>query len=81
MLFSVTCLPPFFNLNENISTVASIITTMSALYMTKTQNLLHFSFTCHPIHPVIHKDPLQALRFRAAYDTLMVAWVVSGIVS
>ena len=27
------------------------------MYMTKTQNLLHFSFKCHPIHPGINKDP------------------------
>ena len=41
----------------NIGTVATIIATMSAQYMTKTQNLLQFSLKCHPIHPGIHKDP------------------------
>ena len=54
---------------------------MSAQYMTKTQNLLQFSFKCRPIHPGIHKGPLQALRLRAAYDTLLAARVVAGIVS
>ena len=43
----------------------------------KTQNLLLFSLKCHPIYPVFHK----VLRLRAAYDTLMAAMVVAGIVS
>ena len=47
----------------------------------KTQNLLLFSLKCHPIYPGIHKEPSIGLRPRAAYDTLMVAMVVAGIVS
>ena len=46
----------------------------SMLYL---QNLLSFLLKCHPIHPEIHK----ALRLRAAYDILMAAMVVAGIVS
>ena len=49
---------------------------MSAQHMLKTHNLLKFSLKCHPIH----KDP-SILRLRAAYDTLMAARVVAGIVS
>ena len=45
--------------------------------MTKTQNLPQFSLNCHPIHLGIHKDPSKAL----AYDILMAARVVAGIVS
>ena len=52
---------------------------MSAQY-DKTQNLLQFSLKCHPIYSGIHKDPSMALRLRAAYDTLMAALVVAGIV-
>ena len=52
------------------------IATMSAEYMTKTQNLLQFSLKCHPIYTGIHKDP----SIGAAYDTLMAAMVVAGIV-
>ena len=47
----------------------------------KTQNLLLFSLKCHSIYPGIHKDPSIGLRLRAAYDTLMAAMVVAGIVS
>ena len=49
----------------------------------KTQNLLLFSLKCHPIYPGIHKDPsiYSLLRLRAAYNTLMAAMVVAGIVS
>ena len=49
----------------------------------KTQNLLLFSLKCRSIYPGIDKDPSirQALRLRAAYDTLMAAMVVAGIVS
>ena len=62
----------------NIGIVASIIATLSAQYMTKTQNLLQFSLKCQPIHPGIHKD----LSIGApAYDTLMAARIVAGIVS
>ena len=36
---------------------------------------------CHPIHPGIHNNPAIGLGLRAAYDTLMAAMVVAGIVS
>ena len=45
--------------------------------MTKTQNLPQFSLNCRLIHLGIHKDPSKAL----AYDILMAAGVVAGIVS
>ena len=54
---------------------------MSAQYMMNTQYLLQFSLKCHQIHHEIHKDPSIGLRLRDAYDTLMVAPVVAGIVS
>ena len=50
----------------------------SMLYL---QNLLLFSLKCHTIYPGIHKDPSIWLRLRAAYDTLMAAVVIAGIVS
>ena len=50
----------------------------SMLYL---QNLLSFPLKCHPIHPEIHNNPSMALRLRPAYDTLMAAMVVAGIVS
>ena len=53
---------------------------MSAQYMTNTQNLPQFFLKYPPIRPGIHKDP-SAFRLRAAYDTLMAAGVVAGIVS
>ena len=43
--------------------------------------LTKFSLKCHQIHPEIHKGPSMALRLRVAYDTLMAAMVVAGIVS
>ena len=64
---------------RNIGIVAQLhlgIVTMSAQCNTK---LTKFSLKCHPIHPGIHKDP--ELRLRVAYDTLMAAMVVAGIVS
>ena len=53
---------------------------MSAQCMTKTQNDLQFSLKCHPLHPVIHKDPSIGAH-RATYNTLTAGWVVGGIVS
>ena len=50
----------------------------SMLYL---QNLLSFPLKCHPIHPEIHNDPSIGAQLRAAYDTLMAAMVVAGIVS
>ena len=47
----------------------------------KIPNLLLFSLKCHSIYPGIHKDPSIGVRLRAAYDTLMAAMVVAGIVS
>ena len=49
----------------------------SMLYL---QNL-KFSLKCHSIHPGIHKDPSIGARLRVAYDTLIAAMVVVGIVS
>ena len=66
---------------RNIGFVAQLhlgIATMSAQCNTK---LTKFSLKCHPIHPGIAKDPSIELRLRAAYDTLMAAMVVAGIVS
>ena len=67
---------------RNIGIVAQLhlgIATMSAQRNTK---LTKFSLKYHTIHPGIHKDPsIEALRLRAAYDTLMAAMVVPGIVS
>ena len=67
----------------NKVTVASIITwhtdpTMSAQYMTKTQNLHQFSLKCRPIHPGIHKDPSIAHSDLGlpTYDLLMDAGVI-----
>ena len=47
----------------------------------KTQNLLLFSLKSHSIYPGIHKDPSIGAQYRAAYDTLIAAMVVAGIVS
>ena len=63
---------------RNIGIVAQLhlgIATMSAQCNIK---LTTFSLKCHPIHPGIHKDPSI---LRVAYDTLMAAMVVAGIVS
>ena len=68
----------------NIGTVASIITWHCHNDCTihdKGKKLLLFSLKCHPFHPGIHKDPSIGVRFRAAYDILMAARVVAGIVS
>ena len=46
----------------------------------KTQNLLLFFLKCRPIYPGIHKDPSIGAQTWAAYDTLMAAMVVAGIV-
>ena len=46
----------------------------------KTQNLLLFSLKCHPIYRGILKDR-SLYRLRGAYDILMAAKVVAGIVS
>ena len=66
---------------RNIGIVAQLhlgIATMSAQCNTK---LTKFSLKCHPIHPGIHKDPSIGAQTWAAYDTLMAAMVVAGIVS
>ena len=47
----------------------------------KTQNLLLLSLKCHSIYPGIHKDPSIGTHTWAAYDTLIAAMVVAGIVS
>ena len=52
---------------------------MSAQFMTKTQNLPRFSLKCHPFHPDIHKDPSSGAVLKAAYDNVMAAMVVAGI--
>ena len=67
----------------NIGTVASIITwhCHNVCVHDKDTNLLHFSLKCHLIHPGIHKDPSIGAQIRAAYNTLMAARVVAGIVS
>ena len=57
------------------------IATMSVEYMTKTQNLIQFSLKCHPIYPGIHKEPSIGAQTWAAYDTLIAAMVVAGIIS
>ena len=67
---------------RNIGIVAQLhlgIATMSAQCNTK---LTKFSLKCHPIHPGIHKDSsIGAQTYKVAYDTLMAAMVVAGIVS
>ena len=65
---------------RNIGIVAQLhlgIATISAQCNTK---LTKSSLKCHPIHPGIHKDPSIGV-LRVAYDTLMAAMVVAGIVS
>ena len=57
------------------------IAKMSAEYMTKTKYLIQFSLKFCPIYPGSHKDPSIGAQTRAAYDTLMAAMVVAGIVS
>ena len=49
---------------------------LHSTYMTNTHNLPQFSLENHPIHP-----GSLAFRLRAAYDTLMAAGIVAGIVS
>ena len=54
---------------------------MSAQY--RQRHKTYFSFTSNVTQFILEltKIPLYALRFRAAYDTLMAARVVAGIVS
>ena len=54
---------------------------MFAQYMTKTQNLLHFFLNVTQFYRGIQKDSSIGAQIRAAYDTLMNAGVVDGIVS
>ena len=64
---------------RNIGIVAQLhlgIATMPAQYKTYCVFL-----KMSPNHPGIAKDPSMVLRLRAAYDTLMAAMVVAGIVS
>ena len=70
----------------NIGTVASIITwhchNVCTIHDKDTKLTSVFLKKCNPIHPGIHKDSsIGPQTFRAAYDTLMAAMVVAGIVS
>ena len=67
----------------NIGIVASIISWHNHNVYTihDKHTKLTSVFLCHPIHPGIHKDPSIGAQIRAAYDTLMFAWVVAEIVS
>ena len=69
----------------NIGIVASIIfwhcQNVCTIRDKHTKFTSGFLLKYHLIHHEIHKDPSIGLRLRAAYDTVMVARVVAGIVS